>query len=248
MFPTGKPSLVGLVVPRRKVAKQKYVPRRGDAAPLFLAGERPDRHFFLANRLYGIVSGPLSLPLGHPRGQGLTRCLDADESRTWHPLLYLRLLPRDGKSQGALKFWWANYVEQTYDVVSGNRWLPWCRLSATSPVRFRLTTPALLTLDEGPKPSSTKFRDTPLHFLFHDVRYRGADGGRGRFVELASRKQAENWAFDPEVLSSTPYHRSNEVIPQYRIDKIPQPHLFNQGLRDHVTDPPRRSPTWTSIR
>ena len=89
-------------------------------------------------------------------------------------------------------------------------------------------TPALLTLDEA----ETLFHEFghALHFLFHDVRYRGLVEVEGDFVELPSQLM-ENWAFDPEMLKQYAVHyRSNEVIPQYLIDKIRNSRLFNQGF------------------
>ena len=59
--------------------------------------------------------------------------------------------------------------------------------------------PALLSLDE----TETFFHEFghALHFLFHDVRYRGLAEVEGDFVELPSQIM-ENWAFEPEVLTS----------------------------------------------
>ena len=69
-----------------------------------------------------------------------------------------------------------------------------------------------------------------LHFLFHDVKYRGLAEVEGDFVELPSQLM-ENWAFDPEVLKQYAVHyRSNEVIPKYLVDKLRRSELFNQGF------------------
>ena len=69
-----------------------------------------------------------------------------------------------------------------------------------------------------------------LHFLFHDVKYRGLAEVEGDFVELPSQLM-ENWAFDPEVLRQYAVHyRSNEVIPKYLVDKLRRSELFNQGF------------------
>ncbi len=88
-------------------------------------------------------------------------------------------------------------------------------------------TPALLTLDEA----ETLFHEFghALHFLFHDVKYRGLTEVEGDFVELPSQIM-ENWAFSPELLRQYAVHyRTGEVIPQYLIDKI-NSRLFNQGF------------------
>ena len=89
-------------------------------------------------------------------------------------------------------------------------------------------TPALLTLDEA----ETRFHEFghALHFLFHDVKYRGLTEVEGDFVELPSQLM-ENWAFDPEVLKQYAVHyRSNEVIPEYLVAKLRRSGLFNQGF------------------
>ena len=88
--------------------------------------------------------------------------------------------------------------------------------------------PALLTLDEA----ETLFHEFghALHFLFHDVRYRGLTEVEGDFVELPSQLM-ENWAFDPEMLKQYAVnYRSDEVIPQYLVDKLRKSKLFNQGF------------------
>ena len=95
----------------------------------------------------------------------------------------------------------------------------------TRPVR---NTPALLTLDE----TETLFHEFghALHFLFHDVKYRGLSEVEGDFVELPSQVM-ENWAFEPEMLKHYAVHyRTGEVIPKYLVDKLRKSELFNQGF------------------
>ncbi|WP_162265373.1 M3 family metallopeptidase, partial [Salmonella enterica] len=126
------------------------------------------------------------------------------------------------KSQGA---WCGNYVEQTYE--DGKRVAPVVSVvcNFTRPAGGN---PALLTLDE----TETLFHEFghALHFLFHDVKYRGLAEVEGDFVELPSQLM-ENWAFDPEVLKQYAVHyRSNEVIPKYLVDKLRRSELFNQGF------------------
>lgn len=89
-------------------------------------------------------------------------------------------------------------------------------------------TPALLTLDE----TETLFHEFghALHFLFHDVKYRGLSEVEGDFVELPSQVM-ENWAFEPEMLKHYAVHyRTGEVIPKYLVDKLRKSELFNQGF------------------
>ena len=146
--------------------------------------------------------------------------LDADESHLG--VLYFDFHPRDGKSQGA---WCGNYVEQTYE--NGVRVAPVVSVVANF-TRPAGGDPALLTLDE----TETLFHEFghALHFLFHDVKYRGLTEVEGDFVELPSQIM-ENWAFEPELLRHYAVHfRSNEVIPDYLVEKLRRSELFNQGF------------------
>ena len=88
--------------------------------------------------------------------------------------------------------------------------------------------PALLTLDEV----ETLFHEFghALHFLFHDVKYRGLSEVEGDFVELPSQVM-ENWAFNPEVLKQYAVHyRTGDVMPEALMAKIARSELFNQGF------------------
>ncbi|WP_346699357.1 M3 family metallopeptidase [uncultured Alistipes sp.] len=203
-----------------KLRKQKYALDEEMLRPYFSLENVQTGIFFLANRLYGITFRPVVVPLYHSEAVAY-EVLDADESHLG--ILYFDFFPRDGKSQGA---WCGNYVEQTYDE-EGNRVAPVVSIVCNF-TRPTANTPALLTLDEA----ETLFHEFghALHFLFHDVRYRGLTEVEGDFVELPSQLM-ENWAFDPEMLKQYAVHyRSNEVIPQYLIDKIRNSRLFNQGF------------------
>lgn len=203
-----------------KLRKQKYALDEEMLRPYFSLENVQTGIFFLANRLYGITFRPVVVPLYHSEAVAY-EVLDADESHLG--ILYFDFFPRDGKSQGA---WCGNYVEQTYDG-EGNRVAPVVSIVCNF-TRPTANTPALLTLDEA----ETLFHEFghALHFLFHDVRYRGLAEVEGDFVELPSQL-LENWAFDPEMLKQYAVHyRSNEVIPQYLIDKIRNSRLFNQGF------------------
>ena len=202
-----------------KVRKQKYQLEEELLRPYFSLENVQSGIFFLANRLYGITFRPIVVPLYHPDAIAY-EVLDADESHLG--VLYFDYFPRDGKSQGA---WCGNYVEQTYE--DGKRVAPVVSIvcNFTRPAGGN---PALLTLDE----TETLFHEFghALHFLFHDVKYRGLAEVEGDFVELPSQLM-ENWAFDPEVLRQYAVHyRSNEVIPKYLVDKLRRSELFNQGF------------------
>ena len=203
-----------------KLRKQKYALDEEMLRPYLSLENVQTGIFFLANRLYGITFRPVVVPLYHPEAVAY-EVLDADESHLG--ILYFDFFPRDGKSQGA---WCGNYVEQTYDG-EGNRVAPVVSIVCNF-TRPTANTPALLTLDEA----ETLFHEFghALHFLFHDVKYRGLTEVEGDFVELPSQLM-ENWAFDPEMLKQYAVHyRTNEVIPQYLIDKIRNSRLFNQGF------------------
>ena len=202
-----------------KVRKQKYQLEEEQLRPYFSLENVQSGIFFLANRLYGITFRPIVVPLYHPDAIAY-EVLDADESHLG--VLYFDYFPRDGKSQGA---WCGNYVEQTYK--DGRRVAPVVSIVCNF-TRPTSSAPALLTLDE----TETLFHEFghALHFLFHDVKYRGLTEVEGDFVELPSQLM-ENWAFDPEVLKQYAVHyRSNEVIPEYLVAKLRRSELFNQGF------------------
>lgn len=202
-----------------KLRKEKYALDEEMLRPYFSLENVQGGIFFLANRLYGITFRPVVVPLYHPEATAF-EVLDADETHLG--ILYFDFFPREGKSQGA---WCGNYVEQTY--LNGQRIAPVVSIvcNFTRPTR---NDPALLTLDE----TETLFHEFghALHFLFHDVRYRGLTEVEGDFVELPSQLM-ENWAFEPEMLRQYAVHyRTGEVIPQHLIDKLRRSELFNQGF------------------
>ena len=202
-----------------KVRKQKYALDEEMLRPYFALENVRSGAFFLANRLYGITFRPISVPVYHPEVTAY-EVLDADESHLG--VLYFDFHPRDGKSQGA---WCGNYVEQTYE--NGVRVAPVVSVVANF-TRPAGGDPALLTLDE----TETLFHEFghALHFLFHDVKYRGLAEVEGDFVELPSQVM-ENWAFEPEMLKHYAVHfRTNEVIPNYLVEKLRRSELFNQGF------------------
>ena len=202
-----------------KVRKQKYALDEEMLRPYFALENVRSGAFFLANRLYGITFRPISVPVYHPEVTAY-EVLDADESHLG--VLYFDYFPRAGKSQGA---WCGNYVEQSYR--NGERVAPVVSIVANF-TRPTAGTPALLTLDE----TETLFHEFghALHFLFHDVKYRGLAEVEGDFVELPSQVM-ENWAFEPEMLKHYAVHfRTNEVIPNYLVEKLRRSELFNQGF------------------
>ena len=202
-----------------KLRKQNYDLNEEMLRPYFSLENVQSGIFFLANRLYGITFRPVAVPLYHPEAVAY-EVLDADESHLG--VLYFDFFPRDGKSQGA---WCGNYVEQIYE--DGQRVAPVVSIVANF-TRPTAGTPALLTLDE----TETLFHEFghALHFLFHDVKYRGLTDVEGDFVELPSQVM-ENWAFEPDVLKHYAVHyRTGEVIPAHLVEKLRRSELFNQGF------------------
>ncbi|MDE6069739.1 MAG: M3 family metallopeptidase [Alistipes sp.] len=204
-----------------KLRKKNYALDEEMLAPYFSLENVQAGVFFLANRLYGITFRPVAVPVYHPEATAY-EVLDADESHLG--VLYFDYFPRAGKSQGA---WCGNYVEQTYDE-EGRRVAPVVSIVAnfTRPTR---NMPALLTLDEV----ATLFHEFghALHFLFHDVKYRGLTEVEGDFVELPSQVM-ENWAFEPEMLKHYAVHyRTSEAIPKHLVEKLRRSTLFNQGFQ-----------------
>ena len=203
-----------------KLRKKSYALDEEMLTPYFALENVRSGIFFLANRLYGITFRPVAVPVYHPEVTAY-EVLDADESHLG--ILYFDYFPRAGKSQGA---WCGYYVEQGYDDA-GARIAPVVSIVAnfTRPTR---NTPALLTLDEV----ETLFHEFghALHFLFHDVKYRGLAEVEGDFVELPSQVM-ENWAFEPEMLRHYAVHyRTDEVIPAALVEKLRCSELFNQGF------------------
>ena len=203
-----------------KLRKKNYALDEEMLTPYFALENVRSGIFFLANRLYGITFRPVAVPVYHPDVTAY-EVLDADESHLG--VLYFDYFPRAGKSQGA---WCGYYVEQGYDDA-GARIAPVVSIVAnfTRPTR---NTPALLTLDEV----ETLFHEFghALHFLFHDVKYRGLAEVEGDFVELPSQVM-ENWAFEPEMLRHYAVHyRTDEVVPAALVEKLRKSELFNQGF------------------
>ena len=202
-----------------KLRKREYSLDEEMLRPYFSLDNVRGGIFFLANRLYGITFRPISVPVYHEEVSAY-EVLDNDESHLG--VLYFDFHPRAGKGQGA---WCGNYVEQRYK--EGKRIAPVVSIVCNF-TRPTASTPALLTLDE----TETLFHEFghALHFLFHDVKYRGLAEVEGDFVELPSQVM-ENWAFHPELLKHyAVHHRTGDVIPQHLVEKLQRSEYFNQGF------------------
>ena len=202
-----------------KLRKKNYSLDEEMLRPYFSLDNVQSGAFFLANRLYGITFRPIAAPVYHEEVRAY-EVLDQDETHLG--VLYFDYFPRPGKSQGA---WCGNYVEQVYR--DGKRVAPVLSIVCNF-TRPTGSTPALLTLDE----TKTLFHEFghALHFLFHDVKYRGLSEVEGDFVELPSQIM-ENWVTEPEMLRQFAVHyRTDDVIPQHLIDRIRRSEYFNQGF------------------
>ena len=202
-----------------KLRKKNYALDEEMLRPYFSLENVQSGIFFLANRLYGITFRPIVAPVYHPDATAY-EVLDLDETHLG--VLYFDYFPRAGKSQGA---WCGNYVEQVYE--NGERVAPVVSIVCNF-TRPAGGAPALLTLDEV----ETLFHEFghALHFLFHDVKYRGLTEVEGDFVELPSQVM-ENWAFEPEMLQAYATHyRTGEAMPKHLVDKLRRSALFNQGF------------------
>ncbi len=202
-----------------KLRKKNYSLDEEMLRPYFSLDNAQSGIFFLANRLYGISFRPVALPVYNEECSSY-EVLDSDGSHLG--VLYFDFHPRDGKGGGA---WCGYYREQYYK--GGERVAPIVGIVCNF-TRPTGNTPALLTLDEV----ETLFHEFghALHFLFHDVRYRGLSEVEGDFVELPSQVM-ENWAFEPEVLAKYAVHyRTGDVIPDHLVRKLHRSSLFNQGF------------------
>ncbi|MFI3279324.1 MAG: M3 family metallopeptidase [Rikenellaceae bacterium] len=201
------------------VRKDKYALDEEMLRPYFSLQNVQSGIFMLANRLYGVTFRPVAVPHYHSECVAF-EVIDVDNSHLG--LLYFDYHPRAGKSQGA---WCGNYREQRYE--NGERVAPIVSIVCNF-TRPSGKNPALLSLDE----TETLFHEFghALHFLFHDVKYRGLTEVEGDFVELPSQIM-ENWAFEPALLEKYAFHhRTNKVIPENLIQKLRRSTLFNQGF------------------
>lgn len=202
-----------------KVRKQNYSLDEEMLRPYFSLDNVQNGIFTLANSLYGITFRPVKVPLYNEEAMAY-EVLDTDQSHLG--VLYFDFFPRDTKGGGA---WCGYFREQSYK--DGKRVAPVVGIvcNFTRPTR---NTPALLSVDEV----QTLFHEFghALHFLFHDVRYRGLSEVEGDFVELPSQIM-ENWALEPEMLAKYATHyRSKDVIPSALVGKLQRSGHFNQGF------------------
>ena len=139
-------------------------------------------------------------------------------------ILYMDFHPRESKRGGA---WMTSYSEQSME--NGKRVPPVisivCNFSKPTG-----DTPSLLTFDEV----TTYFHEFghALHGLLSNVKYKSQSGTNvpTDFVELPSQIM-ENWAAEPEVLSTFAKHyKTGEVIPATLLKKINDAGNYGMGF------------------
>ena len=205
-----------------KYKDEKYALSDEVVKPYFKLENVKKGVFMLANKLYGLNFTPdESIPVYHP---DVTAYDVTDEEGRFVAVLYLDFFPRASKRAGA----WMTEFRGT-KTVDGAETRPLVSLvmNFTKPTE---TTPSLLTFDEV---------ETFLHEFGHSLHgmlgqgtYESLTGTNvyRDFVELPSQIM-ENWAFEPELLRHYAVHfRSNEVIPDYLVEKLRRSELFNQGF------------------
>ena len=176
-----------------------------------------------ASRLYGISFEPIdNVSLYNPECEAF-KVVDADGSLIG--VIITDYYPRDTKRAGA---WMTNFVEQ-YVNVDGVDVRP-VIVNVGNFNKPSADKPALLNIDQV----ETMFHEFghALHGLLSKCTYRSVSGTAVKrdFVELPSQIN-ENWAFEPEVLSTYAFHyQTGEVIPQALVDKVQAASNFNQGF------------------
>ena len=204
-----------------KVRKAQYALDESEVSQYFQLDNVRSGVFQAAERLYGIKIEPADIPVYHPEVKAF-KVTDADGSLlSWFMTDYL---PRSTKRGGA---WMTNFREQYVDA-SGNDVRP----IVVNVCNF--TPPGdsvgLLTIDEV----STAFHEFghALHGMLSKCRFKDVSGTSVArdFVEPFSQIN-ENWAFQPEILSTYAYHyKTGEVIPDSLVAKINKASRFTQGF------------------
>lgn len=177
--------------------------------------------FGLANRLYGITITPTDkFPTYNPDVK-VFEVKDKDGS--FLSLLYVDYFPRANKRSGAwmTEFRGASIVDGVEERPIINLVLNFSKPTATAPslLSFYEVTVLLHEFGHG------------LHGIFAKGPYGSLNGTNVTrdFVELPSQIM-ENWAYEPEFLSSFAKHyQTGEVIPAELIEKIVESKNYNSG-------------------
>ena len=204
-----------------KLKKEKYQLDDAMLRPYFRMETVRQGAFDVAGKLYGI------------------KFIKRDDIQTYHPdvevfevqeadgshlgIFYTDYFPRDGKRAGA----WSSSLRSQSNI--DGRYITPLVFNVGNFTRPTDGKPALLSTDEV----ETLFHELghALNSLFGDTVYSGSRRTPRDFVELPSQIM-ENWAMDPEVLSTYAFHyETSEPIPQELVSKIQNAGMFNQGFR-----------------
>ncbi|MCY4780881.1 M3 family metallopeptidase [Sphingobacterium sp. UT-1RO-CII-1] len=207
---------------QEKIRKSRYSLNEEEIKPYFSLAAVREGAFATAANLFGLSFIALNnIPTYHEDVE-VYEVKDKDGSHLG--LLYADFFPRASKRGGA---WMTSY--RTQSTKNGERVAPVISIvcNFTKPIGDQ---PALLTFDEA----TTLFHEFghALHGLLSNVKYRSLAGTSvpRDFVELPSQIM-ENWAADPEVLTTYAKHyKTKEVIPATLIEKMEKAGTFDQGF------------------
>ncbi|MBN2719417.1 MAG: M3 family metallopeptidase [Deltaproteobacteria bacterium] len=205
-----------------KLRAQKYDLDENNLRPYFKLENVQKGAFDVATKLYGLqFKMRADLPV-YNEDVSAVEVTDADGKHVG--VLYLDYFPRPGKNQGA---WMTEYRGQ--EIRDGEFIHP-VIVNVFNFPRPTKDTPSLLSLEEV----ETLFHEFGhgLHGLLSNVTYPSLSGTNvpRDFVELPSQFM-ENWAEEPEVLTSYATHfETGEGIPKDLIQKITDASHFNQGF------------------
>lgn len=190
-----------------------------DTKPYFELNKVRDGLFYAANKVYGISAEEVEgVPVYNPEVRTF-KVIDTDGSQT--ALFYTDYFARASKGPGA----WCTGFNSRYTDDEGKLVLPIvgnvCNFVKPS------SGDCLLTVDDV----ITAFHEFghALNSFFERSTYKGG-AGRSEMAEVFSQFN-ENWAFQPEILSSYAVnHETGEPIPDALVEKIRESLRFNQGF------------------
>lgn len=194
-----------------KYMEERYALNDEMLKPYFELASVEKAVFGLANDLYGLeFRERVDIPVYHSD----VKVFEVLDNNRFMALLYMDYFPRESKGGGA---WMTSFREQ--GIYKGEEERPFVSVvcNFTKPTE---TDPSLLTFYEV----TTLLHEFghALHGILAEGTYSSITGTNvpRDFVELPSQIM-ENWALEPEFLSSFAKHyKTGEVIPQDLIDKI----------------------------
>lgn len=207
-----------------RVRKDKYDLDEAQTRPYFKMENVRAGVFATASKLYGISIEPVEgAPKYHPDVE-VFRVSDATDGSLLG-ILTTDYYPRGTKRGGA----WMNNIRNQWVAADGTEIRP-IIVNVGNFTKPTADKPSLLSIDEV----GTMFHEFghALQGLLTKCHYKGVSGTSVArdFVELPSQIN-ENWAFQPEVLSTYAFHyESGEVIPESLVKKIVAAGTFNQGF------------------